>query len=214
MKKDNSLIFKLLYFFGGIYIVSFGKVFLILSGFGVDPWTVFHLGVSYYVNFTVGQITQGVGAIMLLIGWVLKIKPTIGTFLNMYFFGLFLDFNLGLDMIKPPQSLAVSIFYLFIGILINGIGFGIYLNGKLGAGPRDNFMLGVAKVTGKTPGIIKTCMESAAVLIGWLLGGPVGLGTIAYALTTGSIMQWTLDHIKLPQRAKTPGSREITSQNY
>lgn len=202
MKKESSLIFKLLFFFGGIYLVSAGKVFLILSGFGVDPWTVFHLGISNHIPYTVGQISQGVGAIMLIIGWTLKIKPSIGTFLNMYFFGFFLDLNLGLNIVKPPESLAVSILYLLFGILINGIGFGIYLNGKLGAGPRDSFMMGISNVTGKTPGTVKTYMETAAVFIGWLMGGPVGLGTLAYAASVGRIMQWTLDHIKLPDRAK------------
>lgn len=202
MKKYNSLIFKLLFFFGGIYIVCIGTVFLILSGFGVDPWTVFHIGISNHIPYTVGQITQGVGIIMLIIGWALKIKPSIGTFLNMYFFGFLLDFNLGLNIIKPPKSLAASVLYLFIGILVNGIGIGIYLNGNLGAGPRDSFMLGIAKVTGKTTGTVKTYMESIAVFIGWLLGGPVGLGTLAYAALVGTIMQWTLYHVKLPERAK------------
>ncbi len=202
MKKYSTLIFKLLFFFGGIYIITAGKTLLILSGFGVDPWTVLHLGIANYIPYTVGQITQAVGAIMLIIGWALKIKPSIGTFLNMYFFGFFLDLNLGLNIVKPPESLAISILYLLFGILINGIGFGIYLNGKMGAGPRDTFMLGISNVTGKTPGTVKTYMETAAVFIGWLLGGPVGLGTLAYAASVGRIMQWTLDHIKLPDRAK------------
>ncbi|NLZ52632.1 MAG: hypothetical protein GX892_05710 [Thermoanaerobacteraceae bacterium] len=205
MSKDNSLIIKLLFFFSGIYILALGKIFLIESGFGVDPWTMFHMGISNYIPFTVGQITQGVGAIMLLIGWALSIKPSIGTFLNMYFFGYFLDLNIALNaafnLVKPSKSLIVSILYLFIGIITSGVGYGIYLNGKLGAGPRDSFMLGVSRVTGKNPGTIKTFMESTVVVIGWLLGGPLGLGTLAYALSVGTIMQWTLNHIKLPQRA-------------
>lgn len=208
MTKHNTLIFKLLFFFGGIYIITAGKVLLILSGFGVDPWTVFHLGIANYIPFTVGQITQVVGAIMLLIGWALKIKPTFGTFLNMYFFGLFTDINLGLKIAKPPESLTVAIIYFIIGLLLNGIGFGMYLNGEMGAGPRDSFMLGVANITGKSAGIVKTWTESAAVFIGWLLGGSVGLGTLAYAAFVGAIMQWALEHIKLPEKAKVKLSQE------
>lgn len=145
---------------------------------------------------------------MLIIGWTLKIKPSIGTFLNMYFFGFFLDLNLGLNIVKQPESLVVSILYLLFGILINGIGFGIYLNGKLGAGPRDSFMLGISKVTGKTPGTVKTYIESTAVFLGWLLGGPVGFGTLAYAIFVGRIMQWALEHIKLPKKAEVKLSQE------
>ena len=208
MTKHNTLIFKLLFFFGGIYIITAGKVLLILSGFGVDPWTVLHLGIANYIPYTVGQITQVVGAIMLIMGWILKIKPSFGTFLNMYFFGLFIDINLGLKIAKPPESLTVAIIYFVIGIITNGIGFGIYLNGQMGAGPRDTFMLGLSNITGKTAGTVKTCMESTAVFIGWILGGPVGLGTLAYAAFVGAIMQWTLNHIKLPGKTNAELSQE------
>jgi uncharacterized membrane protein YczE len=200
---------KFLYFFGGLYIVSIGKVMLIYSGYGVDPWTVFHLGVSYHLPFTVGQISQIVGAVMMIIGWALKIKPKIGTFLNMYFFGVFLDLNLYLNFVKEPNSFAMTIIYLAIGILTNGIGFGLYLNAELGAGPRDSFMLGISKVTGKTAGFIKTCMETMALLIGWLLGGPVGIGTLFYALFVGTVMQWTLEHVKLPGKSKPVTSEKL-----
>ena len=206
MSRGRSLIIRFLFFFGGLYIVAFGKIFLIESKLGVDPWTVFHMGISNYIPLTVGQVTQGVGAIMLLIGWALGINPSFGTFLNMYLYGFFLDLNIALNetlkIAKPADNLAVSVLYIILGTVISGIGLGIYLNGKLGAGPRDSFMLGVSKFTGKKPGIIKTYMESTAVIIGWLLGGPVGLGTLSYALFSGTIMQWTLDHIKLPQERK------------
>ena len=67
MSRGRSLIIRFLFFFGGLYIVAFGKIFLIESKLGVDPWTVFHMGISNYIPLTVGQVTQGVGAIMLLI---------------------------------------------------------------------------------------------------------------------------------------------------
>ena len=214
MNKDYSLLSKLLFFFGGLYILSFGKVFLIESNLGVDPWTVFHIGLANYLPISVGQASQIAGAIMLLIGWALHIKPAIGTFLNMYFFGFFLDINIALNealkITKPAESLAVSVLYLVIGIIVNGLGLGIYINGKLGAGPRDSFMLGVSKLTGKKPGTVRTWIESTAVFIGWLLGGPVGFGTLAYALSVGNVMQWTLEHIKLPQRKEAPQSSGVT----
>ncbi|HQA60224.1 MAG: hypothetical protein WBJ82_04765 [Tepidanaerobacteraceae bacterium] len=213
MNRDNLIIHQLLFFFGGLYIASLGKIFLMESGFGVDPWMVFHMGISNHTPFTVGRATQVVGALMLLIGWALKIKPGIGTVMNMYFFGFFLDLNIGinnaLNLVRPTESLIVSILYLIIGIIANGVGFGTYINGKLGAGPRDSFMLGISNVTGKKPGTIRTVMESMAALIGWLLGGPLGIGTLAYALSVGTVMQWTLDHVKLPQRKQAPGPRPL-----
>lgn len=200
MKKYNLLMLKIVFFCGGIFIICTGKAFIILANLGADPWNVFHVGLARYLPFTIGRIVQVVGAIMLMIGWILKIKPTGGTFANMYLFGFFLDFILERNFIKPPQDSVVSWIYLILGTLICGIGFGIYLNGNLGAGPRDSFMLGMVKVTGKSAGTIKTIMEGTAVFVGWLLGGPAGLGTIVYTALVGTIMQWTLDHITLPKK--------------
>ena len=123
----------------------------------------------------------------------------------MFCYGYFLDLNITindtLNIIQQTDSLIVSILYLLIGIIIIGVGLGIYLNGQLGVGPRDGFMVGISNVTGKKPGTIRTFMESTAAITGWLLGGPLGLGTLAYALSVGTIMQWTLDNIKIPERA-------------
>lgn len=203
MTKNRHAVYKILFFFGGMYIVAAAKVFLILAGFGVDPWTVFHIGISYHVPLTVGQVTQIIGAIALIIGLLLKIKPQFGTILNMYFYGLFLDINLGLNIVKPPTSIVMQILYLFMGIVISGIGLGLYINGQMGAGPRDVFMLGLSKMTGKTPGLIRTYMETSVALLGWLLKGPVGICTVAYAVLVGAVMQWTLDNVKIPSITKT-----------
>lgn len=201
MKKRNLLI-RIVFFCGGIFIINLGNSFLILAGLGTDPWNVFHLGLARYLPLTVGRISQSVGAIMLLIGWMLKVRPTIGTFANMYLFGFFLDFILGLNLIKPPSSPVFAWMYLIVGIVIAGIGYGIYLNGDLGTGPRDSFMMGMVKLTGKSPGFIKTIMEVVVVFIGWLLGGPIGFGTVLHAASIGSIMQWSMDHIKLPGKTE------------
>lgn len=201
--KRHNIILRVVYFCGGIFIVNLGASLLILSDLGTNAWNVFHLGLARYLPLTVGRITQGVGAIMVLFGWALKIKPTWGTFANMYLFGSSLDIILQSNLIKPPPTVAFAWIYNLLGTLIAGVGFGIYLNGNLGAGPRDSFMLGVAKFTGKTPGTVKTIMEGSAIIIGWLLGGPVGLGTIVYTALVGAIMQWTLDYLKPPERSKS-----------
>lgn len=204
--KKTGLMLKLLYFIGGMFVINIGKGFIISASLGTDPWNVLYIGAAKLTPLSVGRVNQIIGAIMLIIGWSLKITPTIGTFANMYLFGFFLDFILGLNLIKPPQGMVMSLFYLILGTVISGVGFGIYLNGKLGAGPRDSFMLGVSQATGAKPGLIKAIMEGTVVSIGWLLGGPVGLGTIVYVALIGPIMQWSLDLIKLPKRFETPAS--------
>ena len=97
MNKDRLLFVKLLFFFGGLYIATCGEVFLIESGLGVDPWTMLNIGLSHHTPLTVGQASQAIGIIMILVSWALKVKPQIGTFLNMYVFGLFLDLNISLN---------------------------------------------------------------------------------------------------------------------
>jgi uncharacterized membrane protein YczE len=208
MKKDNLVLVRFLYFFGGLYIIAIGKVMLIYAGYGVDPLTVFHLSISYHSPFTMGRVTQIVAAIMLIIGWMLKMKPQIGTFLNMYIFGMFLDSVSNLSLLKEPDSFPMTIVYLILGIILNGAGTGIYINAQLGAGPIDGFMLGLSKATGKPVGFVRTCMEATALLIGWLLGGPVGLGTLCVALFLGPIIQLTLKLTKLPEKSKGDDIKE------
>jgi len=200
MKRRNLLV-RILYFCGGIFIVNVGNSFLILAGLGTDAWNVFHLGLARFLPLSVGRISQGIGVIMILLGWVLKVKPSIGTFANMYLFGYYLDLILNSNIIKSPQSLVFAWIYLIFGTLIAGIGYGIYLNAKLGTGPRDSFMMGIVKLTGKSAGTAKTITEGLAVFIGWLLGGPVGIGTIVYTALVGVIMQWSIDNINLPEKA-------------
>jgi len=206
MKKHALFILQILFFCSGVFIVAFGKVLMIFSDLGTDPWNVFHLGIARFVPLTVGEIVQVVGAIMLLIGWALKIRPTLGTFGNMYLLGFFIDFILDRSFIRQPQSPLVAWIYLILGVLICGFGFGMYLNANLGAGPRDSLMLGIVKVTGKSAGKIKTFMEGMAVFVGWLLGGPVGAGTIVYTIFIGAVMQWSLVHIKIPKFQQTLSS--------
>ena len=208
MKKNKLVLIRFLYFFGGLYISAIGIIMLVYSGYGVDPWTVFTLGVSYHLPYTMGQITRFIGAIMLIIGWMLKIKPQIGTFLNMLSFGFFLDLNLNLSFLKEPDSFPMTIAYLALGIILNGVGSGIYINAQLGAGPIDSFMLGVSKATGKLVGFVRTCMEVSVLIMGWFLGGPVGIGTLSFALFVGPIMQWTPNRTKLPEKLKIDGIRE------
>ena len=202
MNKDNLLL-KILFFCGGIFIINVGNSFVIIAGLGTDAWNIFHIGLARYLPLTIGRVSQGVSMIMILLGWALKIKPSIGTFANMYLFGFYLDLILGSNMIKPPSSPVAAGIYLIFGTIIAGVGYGIYLNGKLGAGPRDSFMLGLVKLTGKSAGTIKTIMEGTVVFLGWLLGGPVGIGTIVYTAFVGPIMQWALNNIKLPQGSKS-----------
>ena len=90
--RKNDLLIKVIFFFGGIIIVSFGINLLIAAGLGADPWSVFHVGLTNHLPITVGQAVQITGVLMIFVSWVLKVTPTLGTFVNMYSFGVCIDF--------------------------------------------------------------------------------------------------------------------------
>ena len=198
MRKDD-VITKVVFFLGGIFMVSTGINLLIAAGLGADPWSVFHVGLTHHLPLTLGQVVQGVGITMIFVGWALKVTPTLGTFANMYLFGLCIDFIDKLGVIKLPKNTFQAWIYLIAGIVIYGIGNGVYLNGKLGSGPRDSLLLGLTRATGKSVSIVKTIMEILAVSIGWLLGGKVGIGSLLFAVSIGPVMQWSISTITLPK---------------
>lgn len=198
IKKISFQIIRLLYLFVGLFIVGIGIVLIVQANIGVDSWSVLHIGITLHTPLTIGQVTQIIGAALIIIGIFLKIKPGLGTIMNMYFIGFFTDFIFWLDFIKQPKSLLLSGIYLCAGIIMFGIGCGMYINSNFGAGPRDGLMLGLAKLTGRSVAFIKTVIELTVILIGFLLGGPVGIGTLIFALLVGHAMQWSLKNIKLP----------------
>lgn len=197
--RKNDLLTKVAFFLGGILIVSVGINLLIAAGLGPDPWSVFHVGLTYHLPITLGQAVQGAGIVMIFLGWALKVPPTLGTFANMYLFGVCIDFIKNLGIIKLPNNSFQAWIYLAAGIAMFGIGNGIYLNGKLGAGPKDSLLLGLTGSTGHSVRAIKTLIDLSAVGIGWLLGGKVGIGTLVFALSIGPVLQWSMKTFTLPK---------------
>lgn len=174
--------------------------FIVASNLGADPWNVFHLGLSFHTPLTLGQANQIVAAIILILGWMLKVRPGIGTFLNMFLWGYFIDLVGSFGIINVPNTIFYRWIYLLLGTFLVGTGIGIYINGRFGAGPRDGLTLGLSKSTGKSVSFIRTAMELGALFVGWLLGGPVGLGTIVYSFLIGRVMQFSLKYFQLPDR--------------
>ena len=207
VKKISFQIIRILYLFVGLFIASLGTVLIVRADIGVDSWSVLHIGITLHTPLTIGKACQLIGVVLIIAGLFLKIKPGIGTIMNMYFIGFFQDFIFRLNFIKQPDSLLWSWIYLMGGIIIFGAGCGLYINSNFGAGPRDGLMLGLAKLTGKSVAFIKTIIELTVTVIGFLLGGPVGIGTVVFALLVGHIIQWSLKNLKLP-------SHEVQQSDY
>lgn len=207
MIKVNYLI-RCFYFFAGLFIGSFGNYLTILAqNLGVSPWDVFHLGVAKHLpSLGLGTITMIVGIALLIPSFILGIKTTLWTFINMYFYGIVLNGFMSGNIVPYPHSLLMSVFYLVSGIIIIGFGTAVYLLADIGAGPRDSLMLGLHKKTGISIGKIRTGIEVSVIILGILLGGSFGIGTLIFSLTIGLSLELSM-RVLLPIQKRLQSSK-------
>ena len=167
----------------GLVIFGLGEALLIAAQVGVSPWTVLAQGISSKTDLSIGMATFLI-SIFILIFWVpLKQIPGIGTILNAIIIASAIDLTLG--FIPKPELISLKILQASFGILIVGIGSGIYLASNLGPGPRDGLMIGLQQKTNTSIPLIRTIIEITAVTVGWFLGGIVGIGTILFVFGIG-----------------------------
>jgi len=190
LKRQNLLknLFRYLALFSGFFILANGIVFTIQANLGVNPWDVLHIGLSNQTGLSLGRVMQGLGLILIVVSYFFKIRIYTGTILNMIFLGLFVDMVIGLDYVPVPDSLWLKVLLYATGVAIFGFGCAVYMSANLGAGPRDSMMLALAKVFPYRLGMIRTAMEVTVTLLGFLLGGPLGIGTIIFAVSVGNFM--------------------------
>ena len=167
----------------GLFLFGLGEAIIIGSGSGVSPWTVLAQGISIRSDFSIGMATFFI-SIAILIFWIpLKQVPGIGTILNAIIIASAID--LTLPYLPQPDDITFKIIQACFGILVVGLGSGIYLCSNLGPGPRDGLMIGLQKQTNTSLPAIRTIIELLAVISGWLLGGVVGIGTILFVFGIG-----------------------------
>lgn len=179
--------------FLGLVVYGLTMALLVRSGLGLDPWDVFHEGVALRVPLTFGQVVIVTGAVVLLLWIPLRQRPGVGTVANVVVIGLAAD--AGLAVLPTPDTLAWQVTYLVVGIVGNGIGGALYIGARLGPGPRDGLWLALVERTGHSVRFWRTTIEITVLAIGFLLGGTVGVGTVAYALTIGQVVQTVLPRV-------------------
>ncbi|MDG2313335.1 MAG: YitT family protein [Alphaproteobacteria bacterium] len=167
----------------GLLLFGLGEAILIAASIGVSPWTVLALGVSNVTSLSIGASTFLI-SVMVLLFWIpLKQMPGIGTILNVIIIAIVLEYII--PYLPNPKTSFHMIIQALIGVLVTGIGSAIYLISNLGPGPRDGLMTGLQKLTNLTISMVRSSIEVTVVIIGWFLGGPVGLGTLLFAFLIG-----------------------------
>lgn len=181
---------KLLQLVPGLLLYGVADAFMIRAAIGVDSWTVFAQGISVHTGLGIGILTNIIGLAVLLLWIPLRQKPGIGTVLNILLVGPGIE--LGLWLLPAPEPLWLRVLYFAIGLVLLAFASGIYIGARLGPGPRDGLMTGIHLRFGTPIWIGRTGIELTVVAIGWLLGGNVGVGTLAFALLIGPLCAFTL----------------------
>jgi uncharacterized membrane protein YczE len=182
---------RLLQLYAGLILYGVSLALQIRAGLGLDPWDVFHQGVSDKTGLSFGTIVIITGALVLLAWIPLRQKPGIGTVSNVFVLGIVVDITL--SVLGDVHGFALQLAFLIAGVVLNAIAGAAYIGAGLGPGPRDGLMTGLMRVSGRGVGVIRTSIEVSVLAIGFVLGGTVGLGTVVYALSIGPLL-----HVFMP----------------
>ncbi|MFZ9720950.1 MAG: YczE/YyaS/YitT family protein, partial [Ilumatobacteraceae bacterium] len=185
----------------GLALFGVGISLQIESRLGNPPWDTFHQGVANQVGLGIGTVIILTGIALLVLFWIpLRQKPGLGTVLNALEIGLVA--NVALDAIPRVESMAVRTSMLVGGILLVALGSALYIGSGLGPGPRDGIMTGLAE-RGVKIRVARTIIEVTVLVVGWLLGGQVGVGTVLFAVAIGPLVQPLLPRLTVRPRTSS-----------
>ncbi|MEV4879239.1 YczE/YyaS/YitT family protein [Streptomyces cyaneofuscatus] len=190
---------RLVQLYVGLTLYGASSALLVRAELGLEPWGVLHQGLTELTGISIGVVSIIVGAIVLLLWIPLRQRPGLGTVSNVFVVGLAMDGTLALVGDLDGYGLRIPV--MVLGIVLNGVATGLYIAARFGPGPRDGLMTGLNRVTGRSIRLVRTAIEVAVVVTGFLLGGSLGAGTVLYALAIGPLAQFFLRVFELPAPA-------------
>ena len=171
----------------GLVLYGVSLAMMLRSGLGLAPWDVFHQGLTRHLPLTIGQAVVAASFVVLLLWIPLREKPGVGTIANAVLVGVSVDATLLL--LPAPDGMVWRIVLLVAGVVGNALATAMYIGAQLGRGPRDGLMTGLARRTGRSLRLVRTALEVSVVVLGVLLGGTLGVGTVVYAFAIGPLSQ-------------------------
>lgn len=181
---------------GGLILYGVAISLEVRAGIGLSPWDVLAQGVSHRSGLSFGLVTNIVGALVLLLWIPLRQRPGLGTVLNVLIVGP--SAQLGLALV-PQQTIPVLQGLMFAaGLVLLAAATGLYIGARLGPGPRDGLMTGLRQRLGWRIWVSRTVVEGSVLVVGWALGGQVGIGTIAFVLLVGPLCHLAMPLLRVP----------------
>lgn len=181
---------RLVQLYVGLWLYGVSLALMVLGDIGLAPWDVLHSGFIRHVPISLGQAVVLFSFVVLVLWIPLREMPGLGTISNAVVVGLSADATLA--VLDAPDAPAARVALMVGGIVLCGLATALYIGAQLGRGPRDGLMTGLHRRTGLSLRLVRTGLEVSVVAIGLALGGTLGVGTVAYALTIGPIAQWMM----------------------
>ncbi|MGN6763503.1 MAG: YczE/YyaS/YitT family protein [Leifsonia sp.] len=187
----------------GLFLYGIAIALMVRAGIGLSPWDVLAQGLSFKSGIEFGWITNLVGLVVLAFWIPLRQRPGLGTILNVLLIGP--SAQLGLDLLPQQTELWAQVLFFAAGLALLAVATGLYIGPRMGPGPRDGLMTGLHARTGRPIWLVLPAIVVTALIMGGVLGGNVGVGTLAFALLVGPLCSITLPFfaIRLPQDAAT-----------
>lgn len=197
---------RMVLLYGGLVIGGVALAMLVVADLGLDAWDVLHQGIARTTGATLGTVVIASSLFVLLLWVPLRQRPGLGTLSDVVVIGVVIDVSL--TVLPRPDTLAVKVGFLAAALLLNGLSTSMYLAAGLGPGPRDGLMTGLA-ARGFSLRAVRIGIDVSVLAVGWLLGGTVGIGTVASALTMGPIVHVLLPRLSVDRRTRRLGSRTV-----
>ncbi len=182
--------------FIGLFAYGIAIALMVRAAIGVSPWDVLSQGVSLHTGLPFGLVTNIIGLVVLLLWIPIRQKPGIGTVANVLLIGP--SAQLGLWLLPAQTDLIARILLFAGGLALLAVATGLYIGARFGPGPRDGLMTGIHRRSGWKLWIVRTAIEVTVLVIGWVLGGNVGIGTLAFALLIGPMVNVTIPLLLVP----------------
>ncbi|HEY9327662.1 MAG TPA: hypothetical protein VIS09_05415 [Streptomyces sp.] len=201
---------RLIQLYAGLALYGASSALLVVAGLGLEPWGVLHQGLAERTGISIGVVSIIIGAIVLLLWIPLRQRPGLGTVSNVFAVGLAMDGTLAL--VPEVHGLVAQAGVMVAGIVLNGVATGLYIAARFGPGPRDGLMTGLHRRTGRSIRFVRTAIEIAVVVTGFLLGGSLGAGTVLYALAIGPLAQFFLRFFAITDNGGTTVAARTSGQ--